>query len=215
MPLFFGIDLLNCTGVLFFFIFFFNDTRYHSNWTSNHNMLEHNPDVDQRTYRYMSPSDPQLVLPFGHGLSLTTFKLSFSNPGHVDQGIDNVFHLQTDGSSSSIQIEIGVQNIGAIPGDEVVQAFSRPIEVPTLATVPIKSLFHFVRVHDIEQEDTATVRFDINCEQLVLVTQEGDRVVEPGLYDVSFENGAGEILLIHIELMGGRVVVDTFPVIPV
>ena len=106
-------------------------------------MLEHNPNVDQRTYRYMSPSDPQLVLPFGHGLSLTTFKLSFSNPSQVEQGIDNVFHLQTNGSSSSIQIEIDVQNIGTLRGDEVVQAFSRPIEVPTLAIVPIKSLFHF------------------------------------------------------------------------
>ena len=179
-------------------------TSYHSNWTLNHNMLQHDPSADQRTYRYMPEDDSQLILPFGHGLSLTTFKLSFTNP-------TNIIHLKTDGSSPNVKVNIDVSNVGSIMGDEVVQAYLRPTSVPGIQTTPIKSLFHFERLNNIDAGKTVGVIFELNCPQLLLVTKDGDRVCEPGEYDISFENGAGSVLTLKVMLEGSRNVVEKFP----
>jgi hypothetical protein len=51
----------------------------------------------------------------------------------------------------------------------------------------------------------------VRPDSLLLATEEGDRVREPGSFTLSFEDGSGEVLTTKLEIIGARVVVEPFP----
>jgi len=124
-------------------------------------------DMDGRTYRYFD-GDP--LFPFGHGLSYTTFAYSeLELPESVD--------TETD-----IQLTVSVENTGSVAGEEVVQLYLTDLEAS--ARVPIRSLVGIQRI-SLQPGEQQRISFTISTRQLSLINSQNQRVVEPGLFEVS------------------------------
>lgn len=113
------------------------------------------------------------ALPFGHGLSYTTF-------AHEDLHADA--QVQTDGC---ITATVTVANTGDRAGDDVVQLYAR--DVLRSVTRPVAQLVGYARVH-LQPGERATVRFDVPTTRLAFSDRDLVRVVEPG--DVELWVGA-------------------------
>ena len=75
-------------------------------------------------------------------------------------------------------------------------------------------MFDFVRVSDLQPGDKTTVSFSVSADSLLLATESGDLVREPGEYALSFEDGAGGELRVPLTVAGARKVVEPFPAVP-
>jgi len=124
--------------------------------------------MEGRTYRYFR-GDP--LYPFGYGLSYTTF--AYSNLKLSAKAIAR---------DETITISANVQNTGDRAGDEVIQLYVSNLtaSVPT----PIRQLAGFERVH-LEPGQKETVAFTVTSHQLSVIDDEGQRVVEPGEFQVA------------------------------
>jgi beta-glucosidase len=123
--------------------------------------------MEGRTYRYFQ-GEP--VFPFGHGLSYTTFAYgALDLPSLVDAG-------------EEIRLSVEVENTGTRAGEEVVQLYLTDAE----ATGPtaIRSLQGFQRLR-LEPGEGRRVTFTLSPRQLSGVTVRGERIVEPGWFEVS------------------------------
>lgn len=109
------------------------------------------------------PSRP--VLPFGHGLSYTTF-------AHTDLTVEPT--ATTDGP---LVVTVRVTNTGERGGDDVVQLYARDV-VASVAR-PVAQLLGYQRVH-LERGQTAVVELVVPAARLAFTNRAGDRVVEPG-----------------------------------
>ena len=179
-------------------------TVYSKDWTRQNSMLEHDIVRGKRTYRY-GPTD--VVAPFGRGLSLASFKLTGLKAGTLSAAT---------GSDTFMSISLTVSNAGTgetsggMTGDEVVMAYMEPQGI-SLATHPVKSLFDFTRVKDLQPGHSAQVSFSFTSKNFLIPNDAGDLVSSPGLYTLAFENGAGERLEAQLRLTGQEVVVEKFP----
>jgi beta-glucosidase len=112
----------------------------------------------------------QPLLPFGFGLSYTTFEYSDLSVTPAVMGSDGV-----------ATVSCTVRNTGTRAGDEVVQLYVRDI----LASVarPVLELKGFTRIHLApgEQKD---VTFTLPADQLSMLDRDMNRVVEPGAFRV-------------------------------
>jgi beta-glucosidase len=124
-------------------------------------------DMEGRTYRYFG-GDP--LFPFGHGLSYTTFEYDgLDLPASVQAGED-------------VRVSVEVENTGRVAGEEVVQLYITDLEAS--APVPIRSLQGVERIF-LRPGERRTVSFTLTPRQLSLIDVEWERVVEPGLFEVS------------------------------
>jgi len=120
-----------------------------------------------RTYRYFT-GEP--LYPFGHGLSYTTFDYTeFKMPEKVRAG-------------EEVSVQVTVKNTGARAGDEVVQLYVRDEQASV--PVPLRSLAGFRRLH-LQPGESRRISFLITPRQLSLITDEGERIVEPGWFTVT------------------------------
>jgi beta-glucosidase len=124
-----------------------------------------------RTYRYFTE---EALYPFGYGLSYTQF--AYSNLELVPQSQ----------IGDEVEVCVTVQNVGGRAGDEVVQLYVRDLEASV--TVPIQQLAGFDRIH-LAAGESQTVRFVLKPEQFSLVTESGQRVVEPGRFTIAVGGG--------------------------
>lgn len=115
-----------------------------------------------RTYRYFA-GEP--LYPFGYGLSYTTFSYS---------GLK--VRATKDGGES---VAIKVKNTGKLAGDEVVQLYVSRADAPTEATLPIRALRGFTRIH-LQPGERKTVTLNLTPFQLAFAGKDGVRTVEPG-----------------------------------
>jgi beta-glucosidase len=123
--------------------------------------------MEGRTYRYFR-GEP--LFPFGHGLSFTTFTYGhLTVPQEVRAGED-------------LEIAVTVGNTGSEAGEEVVQLYVTDLEAS--AAVPIRSLQGFRRIF-LEPGNVARVSFTLDPRQLSLVSDQGERILEPGWFEVS------------------------------
>lgn len=121
-----------------------------------------------RTYRYM---EEEPLYPFGFGLSYASFEY-----GEISLDRENVE------SGENVTARVAITNTGSVAGDEVVQLYiSDPL---ASVRVPAASLIGFVRI-SLEPGATETVSFDITPELMQLVTDEGQRLIEPGEFVVT------------------------------
>jgi beta-glucosidase len=124
-------------------------------------------DMAGRTYRYFH-GDP--LFPFGHGLSYTTFAYDeLEMPDAVLVG-------------EAATVRVRVENTGTVAGEEVVQLYLTDVEASV--PVPIRSLQGVERVH-LEPGESRFVSFTLTPRQLSLIDDEGERVVEPGVFEIS------------------------------
>ncbi|AEE46850.1 glycoside hydrolase family 3 N-terminal domain-containing protein [Cellulomonas fimi] len=105
------------------------------------------------------------VLPFGHGLSYTTFT-------HTDLAVEPI--TTTDGP---LVVTVRVTNTGERGGDDVVQLYGR--DVVASVTRPVAQLLGYQRVH-LERGQTAVVELVVPAARLAFTDRTGERVVEPG-----------------------------------
>jgi beta-glucosidase len=120
--------------------------------------------MDGRTYRYF---EGEVLYPFGHGLSYTTF--DYSNLRARAEA------LSSDGS---LTVSVDVTNTGERAGDEVVQLYAAHPQ--SAVERPLKELKGFERI-TLDPGETRTVEFVLDVNALAYWDAEaGDWVVEPG-----------------------------------
>ena len=120
-----------------------------------------------KTYRYFKGLP---LYEFGYGLSYTTFKYSdFEVPETVEAGQD-------------LTVKVTIENTGDLKGEEVVQLYIQNPNADMLN--PHKTLAAFERIA-LEPGERKTLTFKISREQLSVVNGKGQKVVQPGAYQIS------------------------------
>ena len=155
-----------------------------------------------RTYRFFNGS---AVIPFGYGLSYTTFTYHVAQAPRAAVSLtrlDNI--LQSSRAATGTEFPkleamhqpaaeylVNVTNTGARDADDVVLGF---IELPGAGTDgrPIKSLFGFERVH-VRAGTTVSVWLSVPLGAFAAVGADGVRRVVPGRYVVSLGVHEGSI----------------------
>jgi beta-glucosidase len=154
-----------------------------------------------RTYRYFR-GEP--LYPFGHGLSYTTFAYR-----------DLRLSAATIKPEESLTVSVSVQNTGQRAGDEVVQLYVNYVTKSIEA--PIRQLRGFDRLH-LTPGETKTLSFTLTPDQFALVNDQGQAVVEPGVYQIAVggrqptvEDMAGQGSAVLIGVVESRSPQETTP----
>jgi beta-glucosidase len=126
--------------------------------------------MEGRTYRYMK-EEP--LYPFGYGLSYSTFEYSNAVLSR------DVIRRR---SKEPITIKATVTNAGKYAAEEVVQLYIT--DEASRYRVPLYTLSGIKRVH-LEPGKSAEVSFEITPDMLAVVTDTGDKVLEPGAFTIS------------------------------
>jgi beta-glucosidase len=121
-----------------------------------------------RTYRYFK-GEP--LYPFGFGLSYTSFKYS---------GLKLSANKVKAGEPVKLSVE--VTNSGALAGDEVVQLYVT--DVASSFPVPIRELAGTKRLF-LKPGEKQMVTFTLTPEQMTVIDDNGQRLIEPGEFQVS------------------------------
>jgi beta-glucosidase len=121
-----------------------------------------------RTYRYM---EEEPLYPFGFGLSYA----------EVEYG-EIALDRSEIASGESVTASVSVRNSGEVTADEVVQLYITD-RAATVA-VPRTSLAGFKRVR-LEGGEGRSVSFPITPNMLEMVDLEGNRVLEPGQFEIT------------------------------
>ena len=141
---------------------------------------------DRFTTKYIdSPNTP--LLPFGHGLSYTTF--AYSNLKIENQKVK---------IPGTIKVSADVTNTGDIAGHEVVQLYTR--DLVGSVTRPVKELKGFERIH-LKSGETKTVTFDLSTSDLKFYDINMKNTVEPGDFNVWVGPNSAEGLEGSFELL--------------
>jgi beta-glucosidase len=119
-----------------------------------------------RTYRYFKG---EVLYPFGHGLSYTSFKYG---PARLSAASFR--------AGGQVIVSVDVTNAGAMDSDEVVQLY---VAHPGVGGAPIRALQGFQRV-SIRKGQTKTVSFTLRNRGLSVVDAQGNRRVSPGKVDL-------------------------------
>ncbi len=127
--------------------------------------------MTNQTYRFFK-GEP--LYPFGYGLSYSQFEYSdFVLPDSINQG---------EGTSLSVR----VKNVSDRDGEEVVQVYVSN-KNPALKT-PLRELKAFKRIH-LKAGEEKQVQLELNAKAFMYVTDAGERVFEPGDFEVSIGGG--------------------------
>jgi beta-glucosidase len=130
-----------------------------------------------RTYRYFSGKP---LYSFGFGLSYTSF-------AYRELKVTSSYVKAGD----PVKVEGELKNTGSMAGDEVVELY---LTQPRGFETPIHMLAGFTRVHLAPGQSTH-VAFTLDPRTLGQVDEKGERVVLPGVYEVSLGGGQpGEML---------------------
>jgi beta-glucosidase len=119
-----------------------------------------------RTYRYFKGD---VLYPFGHGLSFTTF--DYSNARVSAPSVD---------ATGEVTVSVDVTNSGKMDGDEVVQLY---LTHPDQKGAAIRALKGFERIN-LKKGETRTVTFKLDQRALSTVDLAGKRRVSAGKVDV-------------------------------
>jgi beta-glucosidase len=124
--------------------------------------------MEGRTYRYM---DKEPMYPFGYGLSYTRF-------GYSDIKLSS----NKISEGQSVDMEITLTNKGNYECEDVVQLYITDMEASV--RVPFYSLQDFKRV-SLKPGDSKTIKFKITTNMLKLINDNGESVLEPGVFRIS------------------------------
>jgi beta-glucosidase len=124
-----------------------------------------------------SKMDQVSQLPFGYGLSYTTFEYS-SGSLSAETGQDG---------TPVISIHISITNTGAVKGDEVVQLYG--IDETATIVRPQKELVGFKRITLLPGE-TRRVCFTFRLDQMAFINAQGQWVIEKGAFSFYIGRGA-------------------------
>lgn len=133
-------------------------------------------------YRYYTSKNQEVLFPFGHGLSYTTF--AYSN-----LCLDRTEMLDTE----MLNVTVDVKNTGKRSGKEVVQLYVSP--PATSVSRPIKELRGFEKV-ELAPGEKKTVTFRLSGRAFSYWNMEvSDWFVENGDYQIQVGKDASEVIL--------------------
>jgi beta-glucosidase len=133
-----------------------------------------------RTYWFY---EGEVLYPFGHGLSYTSFE--FSN-----LEIEKAAFTDTE---VSVHVSLDIKNTGQVRGDEVVQLYIKDLESERV--MPLKKLRAFKRI-SLDPGESGSVRFELNREDFSFWNGEtGDWDMEPGEFEIQVGNSSSNIIL--------------------
>lgn len=194
-------------------------TMYESSITTEANFLDmdiaHPPG---RTYRFFTGTPS---FPFGHGLSYTTFTITWNSEKAEPESLwTGAGHLPQRAVSSTTYTA-KVTNTGDREGDEVVFLFIKPQEdvdavhgPPPAGADPgdlplIKQLAGFQRVH-LAAGDSTTVTFTVDANTLAMPRRGTGRTVAcPGTYTLEVTNGVDQVAATDVFMVGEELVLDS------
>ena len=133
-------------------------------------------------YRYYDTVNQDVLYPFGHGLSYTTFEYS-----------DLQFSQNQLSDQDTLTLTFKVKNTGAVAGKEIAQVYVRDVE--TTAFRPDKELKGFAKVDLAPGEETQVV-IELGPRAFAYFNTEfGDWHVESGKFELLVGASSREILL--------------------
>ena len=147
--------------------------------------------MKNRTYKYM---ENEALYPFGFGLSFTRFEYS-----HLKLSSDSIK------SGDEITCTVKVKNTGSYEAKEVVQLYLKDTETSCVA--PRWQLRGIKKVNLLPGEEKI-VSMTISPEDMMLVTEDGSSVLEPGSFEVFI--GGSQPDARSISLSGTQVVTGSF-----
>jgi len=182
-------------------------TMYKAGFVNESSMMEHDLSAAPgRTHKYYTGKP---VVPFGFGLSYSSFSLSStsSSAGRIT--------IATD-SSKDTSVTVAVTNGGPVAGDCVVLAYLVPQAMPTQKSSKLlQLLFDFGRVSDVPVGATRKLTFSVSADALKLADlASGDLVSAPGTYELRFDGGSGSgagVVSLLLTISGPQVVIEPFP----
>ena len=180
-------------------------TLYKASFVDEIDMSEMEVDVGVgRGYRYYTGDS--VALPFGYGLSYTSFSLVLSSGPSTSTLLTEVE------PTTILTYSLLVTNTGTVTGDEVVQAYFLPQSTPSQPSSRLlKQLFAYQRVH-LAAGESVTVNFSISTETLRFVDKlSGNMVSTPGVFTLSFTNGVALSVNSTVNIQGTEVVCELFP----
>ena len=186
-------------------------TQYPANYVNEVPMtnmsLRPGTDNPGRTYKWFSKP----VIPFGYGLSYSTFKASFTKG--TAKSSYKIASL-TGGCSQAhldlcpfANITATIQNTGNVKSDFVALAFLGGQFGPQ--PYPIKSLVGYQRVLSAAKGSSSTVTFPMTLANLARMDAQGNQVVYPGDYELMLDEPTQATLM--FKLTGQQLVLDHFP----
>lgn len=138
------------------------------------------------SHRYMAADDADIIFPFGHGLSYTTFHAAFhatTQPSTLDNAKDD----------TSVTFTVALQNTGAAAGRETLLAYWKPAATTSKAastTMPLqRRLFAFAKAGPLAPGAMETVQLTLTVEALALADAKGALVSTPQAYDIIISRG--------------------------
>ncbi len=141
-----------------------------------------------RTYRYM---EEEPLLPFGFGLSYTTFRYD-----KITMQADRV------GVNGKTVARVHLTNIGQRRGDEIVQLYLRWLD---FAESPLQALRSFQRI-SLDPGESKAVDFQLGPKELALADENGNISTRPGRIEVI---AAGACPIPRSEALGAARAVST------
>jgi beta-glucosidase len=126
-------------------------------------------------YRYYEFAEKEVLFPFGHGLSYTTFEFA---------------DVQVTEKDGKLQVGVTVKNIGQVKGAEVVQVYVAPKQ-RTKVNRPIKELQGFTKI-ELGPGESKKVNVDIDTKYAASYWDEerSKWCVEKGQYEVIVSNSS-------------------------
>ena len=150
--------------------------------------------MKNRTYKYM---ENEALYPFGYGLGYTSFEFS-----------DLALSSDRIKPGESITCTAKVKNTGSMEAGEVVQLYLKDVE--TSCAAPRWQL-RGVRKVNLNPGEQKEVSLTLTAEDMLLVTDEGDSVLEPGTFEVYV--GGSQTDARSISLTGSKVLRGCFELV--
>jgi len=133
-------------------------------------------------YRYYDKKEMEVLFPFGHGLSYTTFEYS-------DLSLDK--KEMTD--EEILRVKVKVKNTGDMKGKEIVQLYVRDVKSSVIR--PDKELKGFVKV-ELEPKEEKEVIFELDKRAFAYYNVEiKDWYVETGEFEILIGRSSRDIVL--------------------
>lgn len=134
-------------------------------------------------YRYYDTKEMDVLFPFGHGLSYTTF--AYSNIRLSAEKIKD---------TDTLKVSVDVTNIGKVAGKEVVQLYVAPPE-SEMVIRPVHELRGFEKIQ-LEPGETKTVTFQLGKRAFAYFnTTLNDWHVESGTYQIQLGQSSRNVLV--------------------
>ena len=157
------------------------------------------------------------VLPFGYGLSYTTFDYAWQDTAkeveHIADWAKSTRAWAADkgvadhSNAPFIMYSANVTNTGSMTSDVSVLLFVQSSAPDT----PKQQLSGYVHVHALQPQQSKVVYFDVRLSSLLQVDHEGDRYLQPAEYTV-FIGHAGHREILHtFTLAGERTLIQQWP----